>query len=169
MMKKLGETLTKHRNAFLIALLAVTLAVSGYANQQEASSAPAMVTIPVTETAAQALSPLESYRQARDQQTQADLAALEALIAQTTVDESTRDAAADRLQEIIDARQAQSAMEGALVSSSLYPCAAVISGGSVTIVTEKSAVTDKDSALVMTLAAAHAGVPPENVRIITAN
>lgn len=169
MMKKLGTMLTKHRNAFLIALLAATLAVSGYANQQEASSASAMVTIPVTETAAQPLSPLESYRQARDQQTQADLAALEALIAQTTVDESTRDAAADRLQEIIDARQAQSAMEGALVSSSLYPCAAVISGGSVTIVTEKSAVTDKDSALVMTLAAAHAGVPPENVRIITAN
>lgn len=169
MMKKLGETLTKHRNAFLIALLAVTLAVSGYANQQEARSASAMVTIPVTETAAQPLSPLESYRHARDQQAQSDIAALEALIAQTTLDESTRDAAAARLQEIIDARQAQSAMEGALVSSSLYPCAAVVSGGSVTIVTEKSTVTDKDSALVMTLAAAHAGIQPENVRIITAN
>ena len=169
MMKRLGTMLTKHRNAFLIALLAVTLAVSGYANQQEARTASVTVSIPVTEAATTGLSPLESYRHTRDHQTQADIAALEKLIAQSSLDESTREAAADRLQDIIDARQAQFAMEGALVSSSLHPCAAVVSGGSVTIVTEKSTVTDKDSALVMTLAAAHAGVMPENVRIITAN
>lgn len=73
-----------------------------------------------------------------------------------------------QLQEIIANRQSQSALEGALAGSSLYPCAAVVSGGNVTIVTQKSTVTDKDSALVMSLAAAHAGVTPEKVRIITA-
>jgi hypothetical protein len=37
-----------------------------------------------------------------------------------------------------------------------------------TLVTAKSTITDKDSTLVLTLAAAHAGIRPENVRIITA-
>ena len=168
-MKKPGEMLAKHRNTFLLALLVATLVVSGYVNQQEARTASVTVSIPVTEAAASALSPLESYRQQRDRQSQDDIAALERLIAQPSLDKATREAAADRLQELIGARQAQAAMEGALLSSSLSPCAAVVAGGSVTIVTEKNDVTDRDSALVMTLAAAHAGVKPENVRIITAN
>lgn len=164
---KLGELLTKHRNAFLLILLVATLIISGYVNQEEPQATSASVDIPVTEVAAQPVSALEAYRQQRDQEAKADIAALEKLISQTTLDASTREAAADQLQEIIDNRQGQSALEGALSGSSLYPCVAVISGGSVTIVTEKSAVTDKESALVMTLAAAHVGASPEKVRIIT--
>ena len=168
MMNKLGEMLTKHRNAFLLGLLTVTLTISGYANQQQVTAASATVSIPVTEPAAQVLSPLESCRQQRDQEALRDMAALEALIAQHSLDASTREDASTRLQELIDARQAQSAIESALSGSSLYPCIAVVAGENISIVTEKSAVTDKDSALVMTLAAAHAGIKPENVRIITA-
>ena len=168
-MSNIGEMLTRHRNLFLLALLITTLAVSGYASRQRLQERSATVDIPVTETVAQPQSALDRYRQQRDQEALSDIAALERLIAQATLDESTREAAAAQLQEIIDNRQAQSALEGALSGSSLYPCAAVVSGGSVTIVTQKSTVTDKDSALVMTLAAAHVGVAPENVRIITAN
>lgn len=167
-MIKLGDMLTKHRNLFLFSLLVTTLAVSGAANYQRLQHHPATVDIPVTEAAAQPLSALESYRQQRNQEALADIAALEKLIAQTTLDEVTREAAAERLQEIIDCRQAQSAMEGALAGSSLSPCVAVVAGGCVTIVTEKSTITDKDSALVMTLAAAYTGAAPENIRIITA-
>lgn len=167
-MNKLGDLLTKHRNSFLLGLLIITLAVSGYASRQQAAEASATVEIPVTEAAAQHLSPLETYRQQRDQEARSNIAALEKLIAQVNLDEATRDAAAQQLQQIIDNRQAQSALEGALIGSSLYPCAAVVSDGSVTIVTEKTAVTDKDSALVLTMAAAHAGASPENVRIISA-
>lgn len=167
-MNKLGEGLTKHRNLFLLGLLLTTLAVSGFAQQERLRATPPTVEIPVTEVAAQPLSALDSYRQQRDQEAQSDIAALEKLIAQPTLDEDTREAAAAHLQEIIANRQAQSALEGALAVSSLYPCAAVVSGGNVTIVTQKSTVTDRDSALVMSLAAAHAGVTPEKVRIITA-
>lgn len=167
-MNKLGDLLTKHRNSFLLGLLIITLAVSGYASRQQATEASATVEIPVTEAAAQPLSPLETYRQQRDQEARSNIAALEKLIAQVNLDEATRDAAAQQLQQIIDNRQAQTALEGALIGSSLYPCAAVVSDGSVTIVTEKAAVTDKDSALVLTMAAAHAGASPENVRIISA-
>lgn len=168
-MMKLGDLLTKHRNAFLLMLLVTTLIVSGYANRERLQSASATVEIPVTEAAAKPLGTLEAYRQQRDQDARSDMAALEKLCTQETLDASTREAAAQQLQEIIDSRQAQSALEGALAGSSLHPCVAVVAGGNVTIVTEKSTVTEKDSALVMTLAAAHAGVSPEKVRIITAN
>lgn len=167
-MMKLGELLTKHRNAFLLGLLVTTLIVSGYANQERLQAVSATVDIPVTAVAAKPLSALEAYRQQRDQDTRSDIAALEKLCAQDALDSATREAAAQQLQEIIDSRQAQSALEGALSGSSLHPCVAVVAGGNVTIVTEKSTVTDKDSALVMTLAAAHVGISPEKVRIITA-
>ena len=167
-MNQLGQWLTKHRNAFLLGLLTLTLVVSGYANQQRVTAASSTVSIPVMETARQPLSPLESCRQQRDQEALRDMAALETLINQPLLDEATREASADQLAALVSNRQAQSALESALSGSSLHPCVAVVSNESVTIVTEKSAVTDKDSALVLTLAAAHAGVSPENVRIITA-
>ncbi|MBE5810290.1 MAG: SpoIIIAH-like family protein [Clostridiales bacterium] len=165
-MNKLGILLTKHRHAFLLTLLVSALAISSLARQP---SPPATVEIPVTEAAAASVSALEAYRLQRDQDTMADIAALEALIAQPLLDTATREDAADRLQEIIDCRQAQSALEGALVSSSLAPCVAVISGGSLTIVTEKADITSRDSSLILTLAAAHAGISPENIRIMTEN
>ena len=167
-MNQLGQWLTKHRNAFLLGLLTLTLVVSGYANQQRVTAASSTVSIPVMETATQPLSPLESCRQQRDQEALRDMAALETLINQPLLDEATREAAADQLAALVSNRQAQSALESALSGSSLHPCVAVVSNESVTIVTEKSAVTDKDSALVLTLAAAHVGTSPENVRIITA-
>lgn len=167
-MNHLGEWLTKHRNAFLLTLLIATLAVSGYTNRQRLKDSGTTVSIPVTEVAAQPISALEAYRRQRDQTALADLAALEKLCAQQTLDASTREAAAAQLQAMIADRQGQSALEGALAGSSLAPCVAVVSNGSVTIITEKVSITEKDSALVMTLAAAHVGVAPENIRIITA-
>ena len=164
-MNKLGVFLTQHRNAFLLLLLVTTLVLSSQTRQ---TAATATVDIPVTETAASPVSPLQAYRLQRDQEALADIASLEALIAQPLLEASTREDAADLLQQLITRRQAESAMEGALVSSSLFPCVAVIANDCLTIVTEKSDITSRDSALVLTLAAAHTGVTPENIRIITA-
>lgn len=166
---KPGDLLTRHRNSFLLLLWVTTLIISGYTNRERLRTASATVDIPVTEVAAQPVSALEAYRRQRDQENLADIASLEQLIAQTELDADTRHAAANLLQEIIDARQGQSALEGALCGSSLSPCVAVVADGNVTIVTEKSIVTEEDSALVMTLAAAHVGASPEKIRIITAN
>ena len=165
MMNKLGELLTRHRNAFLILLLTITLAL-GSLRQQPTTQAT--VDIPVTATAVQATTPLEAYRLQRDQDTLRDMAALESLIAQPLLEASTREDAAARLQQIVDQRQAQSALEGALTNSSLGPCVVVIAGDSLTLVTAKDDITKKDSALVLTLAAAHTDVKPENIRIMTA-
>ena len=165
-MNRLGDLLTKHRNIFLAALLLTTLIVSGASQQERLRTST--VEIPVMAVSTPAVSALETYRQQRDADALADIAALEKLIAQPNLDAQTLNAAADQLQRIIDARQAQTALEGALSGSSLAPCVAVIAGDALTIVTDKAAITDKDSALALTLAAAHAGVRPENVRIITA-
>lgn len=167
-MNHIGDLLAKHRNIFLVLLLAAALAAGGYANQKELAARSTMVNIPVTETLSQQRSPLETYKAERDASALADIAALEKLLGQAGLDDQTREQAAGMLQTIIDARQSQLALEGALTGSSLYPCVAVVQGGSVTIVTEKSTITKKDSALVWTLADAHAGIPPEKVRIITA-
>lgn len=167
-MKKLGELLSRHRNLCLLLLLLCTMAVSSAANRERLAEASATVKIPVTSTAAGTVSRVETYRQTRDEAYRTDLAALEALCAQTDLDERTRAEAAVRMQQLIDCRQAETALEGALLDSSLSPCVAVVAGGSVTIVTEKSAVTKADSALVLTLAKAHADADPECVRIITA-
>ncbi len=164
---KLGEMLTKHRNTFLLALLTSTLIVSGLSSREMQETIPT-VQIPVTETKAQALSPMEAYRAARNQQAKEDLDALKSLCEEDRLDRTTRESAAKRLEELAANRQAESALEGALCTSGLFPCVAVVAGGSVTIVTEKSSISEKDSALVLTLCAAHAGVSPENVRIVTA-
>ena len=161
---KVENMLVKHRNLFLVVLLVTTLVVGSMPQRDQASS----VNIPVIAVSSQELSPLETYRQKRDSDALADIAALDKLIAQTTLDTQTRDAAAEQLQIIIDTRQAQTALEGALVNSSLAPCVAVISGDAITIVTNNSTITEKDSALVLTLVTAHTNIRPENIRIITA-
>lgn len=163
-MSRLADLLTRHRNTFLLALLIVTLILGSHSRSDDPASAT--VSIPVAETAAASVSAVERFRQQRDQAVRADIAALERLIAQENLDEKTRQDAAERLQAIIDARQVQTAIEGALTGSSLYPCAAVLQGGILSIVTEKSTVTDRDAALVMSLAADHGGTAPEDVRII---
>ncbi len=164
---KLGEMLAKHRNTFLLTLLTATLIVSGLSRREMEEAIPT-VQIPVTETKAQALSPMEAYRTARDQQAREDLDALKSLCEADRVDRATREAAAKRLTELAANREAESALEGALCTSGLYPCVAVVAGGSVTIVTGKNSISERDSALVLTLCAAHAGVFPENIRIVTA-
>ena len=66
-------------------------------------------------------------------------------------------------------REAQTAIETALSKSSLAPCAVVVTGSSVTVITHRTDVTDEESALVLSLALAHADVPPASVRIMTAD
>lgn len=161
-MNRLGEFLTKHRNMLLISLVAAAMLIGHFSPDDQ----PVTVDIPVIETAAAVTDPVESFRQRRNLAESADIAALEQLVGRDDLDEQTRRKAAERLQSIVDARQIQSAIEGALVTSSLYPCAVVLEGGILSIVTEKSAVTDRDTALVLSLAADLGGIKPEDVRII---
>ena len=167
-MRRSADFLTRHRNLFLILLLITTLIISTAVHRREIEAASASVTIPVTEVPALSGSALEAYRLQRDQEMRNSISSLEQLCTQELVDQRTRDDAAARLQSLISCVQVQTALEGALLNSSLSPCVAVVTGSNVTIVTEKETITEKDSALVMTLAAVHAAASPDSIRIITA-
>ncbi len=155
--------ITRHRNLLLITLLAATLALSSTAARRRLEEARQVTALPVT----QAASPVAAYIAERQGAFLTDLQALHALCENASLDDATREAAAERLTQLVTDRDAEAALEVALSQSALAPCAAVISGGSVTIVTEQADITQEDAALAMTLAAAHAGVDAADVRIIT--
>ncbi len=104
-------------------------------------------------------SPLEAFRISRDSAYQRDMAVLETLISSENTDRAARQSAAEELQAYVALHQAQLALEGALLTSELAPCCAVVTDGSVTIVTEKQEITEQDTALVLTLVQVHTGVP----------
>ena len=164
----MGNWIHKHRNLLLLALLLTTMAASYLVNQRQMAQDASTVTIPVTEVAAPTATPIEQYRQERDAAALTDMAALESLCAQESLDAQTRADAAAQLKRLIDARQTQTAPAGALLESGIAPFAAVVSEGSVTIVTEKATLTSGETALLLTMAQTHAGVEPSGVRVITA-
>ncbi len=163
-MGKTGDFITRHRNLLLVALTVCTIAAATW---WPAPAQPAAVTLPVTDPVSAAEDTLEAYRLRRDQDALKDMEALESIVAQTSLDESTRQSAANQLKQLVDFRQKQTALEGALLNSRVSPCVAVMSQGGVTIVTEKTDLSDSETTLILTLANLHADVSPGNVWVIT--
>ena len=166
-MKRIGELLTKHRSLFLLTLMLTTLALSSVANQRRLSQADTAVSLPVMSVPRSEA--INVYAQERDDAYLADVAALQFISTDSSLDAATRQDAAERLTEMTRSREAQTAIETALSQSSLSPCAVVVTGSSVTVITHRTDVTEEESALVLSLALAHADVPPASVRIMTAD
>lgn len=167
-MTRPADFLNRHRNLLLMAILCSTLCLSSAMNQRRLENSQGATSLPVMKTQSTDAAPVAAYIDARDAAYQQDVAALTALCAQESVDARTRDEAAQTLSRIVSDHAAQQALESALAQSALAPCACVVSGGSVTIITHQTAVSAEASALALTLAAAHAGAAPSDVRIITA-
>ncbi|MBR2718704.1 MAG: SpoIIIAH-like family protein [Clostridia bacterium] len=162
------EFILKHRNALLLLCLLFTLAASWFFTNRRLTEAAATVSLPVEPVSAPVASYLDAFRARQEEAYRSDMAALQALCDQENLSSATREDAAAQLRRMVDTRQTQLALEGALAQSGVSPCVAVISPGSVTVVTEKASLSDGESALVMTLAQAHAGVEPSGVRVMTA-
>lgn len=156
-----NSILTRHRSLFMVVLMTAALLVSSVINQRRLEKEAQTVSLPVTSAVA-------VFQAEHADSYITDVAALHAVSINGTLDAATREAAAQRLTQLTADREAEAALDHLLATSSLAPCAAVVSGGSVTIVTEKAAVSQEETALVLTLAAAHAGASPEDVRIMTA-
>ena len=163
----MGSLLHKHRNLLLITLLAITLAISSLSNQRTRLDTAQTVSLPIVPSSVPDLSPIEQYKETRDAAALKDMAALETLVNQQDLDPQTRADAAAQLQRLVEQRQKQTALEGALTQSGVYPCAAVVEEGSVTIVTGKSNLSEGETALVLTMAQLHAAAMPSGVRVIT--
>lgn len=162
------DFIRKHRNPLLLLCLLLTLTVSYFVTQQRLVEASATVSLPVEQVTPTPASRLEEFRTRREETFLSDIATLQSLCDQPALSDQTREDAARQLQDLVTTRESQLALEGALTQSGVYPCVAVITQGSVTIVTEKETLSDGESALVMILAKAHAGVEPSGVRVMTA-
>lgn len=165
-MKKAAQLLTRHRTLFLVMLLTATLAVSSAANQRRLSEGRELASLPVMKQ--ENVSAVALYTQEREDAYLREISALQSMCSQEQLNAQTLEAAAMQLSRLIDEHEAQQALETGLSQSGLAPCAAVVSGGSVTIITANASFSDEDAALAMSLAEAHAGVAAGNVRIITA-
>lgn len=163
-LQSLPTFLVRRKNWLLMAALALSLTAALLL--RPSSPQAQRVTLPMT-SAESSASPLEAFRISRDSAYQRDMAVLETLISENT-DRAARQSAAEELQAYVALHQAQLALEGALLTSELAPCCAVVTDGSVTIVTEKQEITEQDTALVLTLVQVHTGVPASGVRIMTA-
>ena len=157
---------SKTRNILLFGVLMATILFSSLATIHRLEDRTAAVSLPIVSSAAE-FSALEAFLQERDTAYASDAAALQRLCETESLDASSRESAARQLQEMIDRRERQTALEGSLSQSGISPCAAIITGNSVTIVTEKPTLTDGERALILTLAKTHADIPPSGVQVIT--
>ena len=165
MMNERKSFIARHSRLMLISLLTVTLLVSSEMRRRQLETESTFTALPVAVTTS--VDAVQVYIADRDAAHDRDIAALLALTENGSIDEQTRQAAAQQLTCMAANREHQQALEAALASSALAPCAAVVTGSSVTIVTGKAEITQEDSALVLALAAAHAGASPSDVRIMT--
>ena len=132
-LQSLPTFLVRRKNWLLMAALALSLTAALLL--RPSSPQAQRVTLPMT-SAESSASPLEAFRISRDSAYQRDMAALETLISSENTDRAARQSAAEELQAYVALHQAQLALEGALLTSELVPCCAVVTDGSVTIVTE---------------------------------
>ncbi len=171
------EKFKKHKNLIFLCVLLVTLAGSYLWNQYQQVAAKT-VSLPISRTGEQAGStpapsvvktPLSTYQEKRESTRQADMAALKTLAANDKVDQAARDQAQAELLEVIRCRESELAIEGALTGAGLAPCVAVVQRGAVTVLVEKKELTQTEATMILTLAAAHTGETPENIRIMAGN
>lgn len=163
-MKEMKPFAARHSRLLLISILTVTLLVSSEANRRSHEDT-VFTSLPVTTTTAGEA--VAVYIADRDSAHDKDMAALLALTENEAIDLQTRQTAAEQMTVLAANSESQQALEAALASTALAPCAAIVTNGSVTLVTGKTEITAQDSALVLALAAAHAGAKPTDVRILT--
>lgn len=164
----MGKVILKYRNLFLLGVLVATLVVSYYVNQDRLLHDVQAVSVPVSSVTSPPATPLEGSRRTRDETALADMAALRTMVDSPSLTDALRADAAARLTALVDAREKQQALEDALSLSGIAPCVAVVSPGCVTVATERTSLTEQETALVLSLACAHTGVEPSGVRLICA-
>ena len=73
----------------------------------------------------------------------------------------------EQLSAIVAAREAELAIEGALIGGGFSPCLAVVSPASVTVIVSRESLTRGEAALIMTLCESHTNQSLENIKIMT--
>lgn len=105
-------------------------------------------------------------RSQREKAYEQDLAALQALVENSEMDEATREAASQQLAALIAQHQQELGLETALLEAGYENAVVLVLGGAVTVMIAQEQLTDNASAQILALCVAHAGVGAENVRIM---
>ena len=154
------------KGRLVLVITAMVLAL-GTAWVLSRESGQSTVSLPVLKQSAEELTPLEAWRGRKTTQRKEDMAALQALLDNKDADEAAKEDAAALLTRLVQWNEEETALEGALLNGGISPGAVIRSEGAVTIVTEKSALSDGERALLLTMAQTHTDVPPEGVRVET--
>lgn len=160
---KQTKTIPAWREWLRRGLLVVLLLCAGWMLWQGANT-PETEAPPVTPAPTQEA---ESGRSLREEAYDKDRASLETLLASDAADEATRAQAAERLERLVSDHQSEIAVEEALRATGYGPVLVLLQNGALTVIL--SGGKAGDSAAIFSLCAAHAGVSPENIRIMTAD
>ncbi len=172
------EKLQKHKH--LVAIMAILLVLAGsYIWNQTQYEKVQTVNLPVSRkteadaqimvSAATVATPLAEYQEKRDKARKEDISALETLAQNSLLTATAREQAQEELREIVRCRESELAIEGALLGGGVSPLVAVVQKGAVTVLVEKEELTQTEATMILAVATAHSGEPPENVRIIAGN
>ena len=143
-------------NALMLLTVAAALGITLLRSPGE-ESAP--LSLPELKPAV-TLHPAQAYRQRRSAARREEEAALAALIQQ----EETRDTAQAQLQEMVNAREIELAIEGALAGKGYPNGLCVYRKGRLTVFVDGH-INSHDAALLSDLAQEIAGISPQNIRI----
>lgn len=101
----------------------------------------------------------------RESRYQADIAALERLVAQEKLDEASRADAAAQLRVLVERHQSEAQLTAALRAAGYQDPLVILENGSLTVALTEIELTD--GGRVLSLCLSHAPVEARNVRIIT--
>lgn len=163
-MMKQAKTAPAWRGWLRRGLLGLLLACAGWMLWQGAGTPDAAEPQPTSTPAPTQTA--QSERSLREEAYDKDRASLETLLDSGAADEQTRAQAAKRLQQMVSDHQSEIAVEEALRGAGYQPVLVLLQNGALTVMLNGE--NAGDSAAIFALCAAHAGISPENIRIMTA-
>ena len=129
-------------------------------NHSEATPMPVVTAVPTLQPESL------TARQTREAAYEKDLAKLEALSGDETLQEETRQQAARQMTRMIEQHQLELGLEEALINAGFAPCLVLMQNDALTVAVSASEVTAAQSAVILSICLAHTEVAAENIRIM---
>lgn len=110
--------------------------------------------------------PAQDERLKRETAYDRDVAALQALLESGAADEATQQMAARKLSALIEEHQHEIGLETALLEAGYENAVVLMQNGAVTVLLPEAALSEAAGVQIVELCVIHAGVGPENVRVM---
>ncbi len=148
-------------------LLCLVMALSVLLMRDQQAQAPFASTVPTVTPSSTGEVSSQSGRDEREVAYEQDVATLEELINNETLDDSTKAQAVERLTQLVSDHQSEIGIEEALQSAGFDPVLVLMQYGSLTVMVEASTLTQAQSVTILSICVAHSDIAVENIRIMT--